>query len=285
MKTPLYVWPLPSLCDVDRLEGGVAVIIDILRASTTIVAALGNGAARVIPCGTVAEAEDVRLRLTPETILLGGERGGIRIRGFDLGNSPSDYTADVVRNRTIAFTTTNGTRALLHCRSARHVIVGAFLNISAVVRFLVEQALPVHLVCAGTDGGITGEDVLFAGAVADRLLRTGPGRVDLDFGAGEPDQAQQVWEPDDASRIAVSFWTQQVTSGSSAIPDGASLRALQLAVRNTRGGRNLAQLGLEQDIADCCRPDVTDLVPGFRRSSDNRITGELTASTGNRNHG
>ena len=103
-------------------------------------------------------------------IILGGERGGLPIPGFDLGNSPAEYTRERVAGKTVVFTTTNGTRAMQRCKQASRVLLGAFVNFSAVCRELggVEQ---VVLVCAGTDGHVTREDTLFAGAVVDDLAR------------------------------------------------------------------------------------------------------------------
>src|SRR5262249_38742437 len=103
----------------------------------------------------------------------GGERGGKRIDGFDLGNSPLEYTRDRLNGKTLVFTTTNGTRAMLHSRQAARILIGAFVNLSALCREL-ESADAVDIVCAGTDRQITREDVLFAGAVGDELGRSRP---------------------------------------------------------------------------------------------------------------
>src|SRR5690606_11896085 len=118
-----------------------AVIIDVLRASTSVSAALQAGAARVIPFATIDDAKRFadKLAAAGEPPLLGGERGGVKIEGFDLGNSPREYTAERVGGRTIAFTTTNGTRALMAAASAARVYMGAYANLNQLSDRLAEQ--------------------------------------------------------------------------------------------------------------------------------------------------
>ena len=269
MASSVSVHLLPDLFQPEQLAGGVAVIIDILRASTTMITALHHGAAAVVPCGTVEQAMHLRRNSGPETrVLLGGERGGIRIEGFDLGNSPADYTADVVDSRILAFTTTNGTRALLRSVQADQIVVGAFVNLSVLVAHLRRKNRPVHLVCAGTDGHITGEDVLFAGAVVDRL------RCRSMCADNDSSIVDETWIPDDSAVIAQSYWRQQSglppeplngaagrgSDDSGIIPDAAGLTA---ALRNTKGGRNLTALGFSDDIELCCRIDSVPALPEY----------------------
>ena len=149
MSREVDVFLLPSHFEPDDLRGGIAVVIDTLRASTTIVAALANGATRVIPCGDVATARQIAGHLPAGTALLGGERKGVRIEGFDLDNSPAAYTAERVQGKTIVFTTTNGTAALLRSQKADRVLIGSFVNRDAVVRVLAADERPAYLVCAG----------------------------------------------------------------------------------------------------------------------------------------
>lgn len=254
----LNVHFVPALLEATSLEGGMAVIIDVLRASSTIITALHNGAQRVIPCGTPDEARLCREKLNGEAVLLGGERGGILIAGFDCGNSPTEYPASHVAGKTIAFTTTNGTRALLKAGAAETILIGAFVNRQAVVDRLHADQRPVHLVCAGTDGEITGEDVLFAGAVVEALQHR---------------QASDLprWKLNDCAGIAQSFWRQSVGDnlhvGS---VDNLSSR-IEAAMRVTHGGRNLCHLGYEDDIRLCSAVDSIDRVPML-----NRATGDLS---------
>src|SRR5690606_7749604 len=127
---------------------------DVLRATTTIVEALAAGAASVAPCLTIDDARQRRAELDGGEAILGGERGGRPIEGFDLGNSPAEYTAQRVSGRSVVLTTTNSTKALLHCRAASEILVAGFVNLSVVVERLrdVSRTLAINIVCAGTDG-------------------------------------------------------------------------------------------------------------------------------------
>jgi 2-phosphosulfolactate phosphatase len=151
------------------------VVFDILRATTSMVAALANGAEAIIPVAEISEALELR-RQRPE-ILLAGERDGLRIRAqqsggvdFHFGNSPREFTAEKVQGKTIAMTTTNGTRALRACAGARTVLVSSFLNLRATYQLLLEQR-PAHLilVCAGTFDEPALEDTLAAGAICEKV--------------------------------------------------------------------------------------------------------------------
>ena len=243
MTTEIQVHLLPDHIPSERLRGGIAVIVDVLRASTTIIHALANDAAGVVPCGTVDEAFAVRESFAADTCLLGGERGGIRIDGFDLSNSPDDYAKSVVQGKTIGFTTTNGTKALLCSDQAEEILIGAFVNFSAVLQRLAAQSKPIHIVCAGTDGVITGEDVLFAGALITAL-----NNGDSDF------------EIDDAGVIAANHWRQECCELSSL--------KIEPALRRAQGGRNLIRLGYDKDIGTA---SMVDSVPVVGFVDDDRV--------------
>lgn len=220
MPRSLFVHLIPSLTTPEELCGSTAVVIDVLRASTTILSALDAGAKAVIPCLEVEEARRATVSL-PRPVLLGGEREGKKIKGFDLDNSPWNYTRDVCEGSHLVFTTTNGTRALESCREASTIHVGAFSNLSALVTTLLMSSTDIHLVCAGTDGEVTLEDVLFAGAVCQRLMSS---TSDLEIG-------------NDAARIALTVPPSNLDQGS-----------LVDLFRVSRGGRNLLELGFERDL-------------------------------------
>jgi 2-phosphosulfolactate phosphatase len=162
------------------LAGVSAVVIDVIRASTTIVTALAHGARAVRPVATPDEARALARRWPGDPALLGGERGGEPPPGFDCGNSPAEYTPERVRGRTVIFTTTNGTRALLAVEGAKQVAVGGFVNASAVVDWLGRQATEVLLVCAGETGRFCLEDAACAGLLVARLWAARPGAVRSD---------------------------------------------------------------------------------------------------------
>ena len=154
----LNVHALPEVVTAEDLAGTTAVVIDVLRATTTIVYALAAGARAVVPCLTIEAAHERAAAMAAGTALLAGERGGLAIPGFDLGNSPTEFTPEQVGGKYVVLTTTNGTKALLHCRAAEQVLVAALANLSALCGVLTDCPR-VELVCAGTDGHVTEEDL------------------------------------------------------------------------------------------------------------------------------
>jgi 2-phosphosulfolactate phosphatase len=237
------VYLLPVLVEPEQLAGKTVVVVDILRATTTIIHALAAGATQVWPCLEIEEARQIAGRLSG-TALLGGERKGGKIPGFDLGNSPLEYTPATVGGKTVVFTTTNGTRALNRCRQARRVLIGAFVNLSAICRELADVD-QIVLLCAGTDGSVTREDTLFAGAVVSELASASGGR--------EPPEASRAPILNDQAEIARDAW-QSAAADFSADPLSRTLRA-------TRGGRNLIGIGQENDIDLAAQIDKFDFVP------------------------
>jgi 2-phosphosulfolactate phosphatase len=225
---------LPGLAPAGRLAGGLAVVIDVLRATTTIVCALAAGCDCVIPCAEVEEARERAGGMRAGKVLLGGERGGRPLPGFDLGNSPLEYTAAVCRGTSLVLTTTNGTRALLRAAEADRVLVGAFVNYSATCEQLRQDPRPVHVVCAGCEGDVALEDALLAGALVDFLCEAGEVRLN------------------DGARLA---WDCFENHG----------RVLQGSLEVSQGGANLRQLGYDEDIKAAAQVDQFTLVPELRR--------------------
>lgn len=207
----------------EKIRGAACVVIDVLRASTTITTALAHGCAGVIPVETPEEARKIAAE---RNCLLGGERGGVRIEGFDFGNSPLEYVAEGVSGRLIAFTTTNGTRAIRACSEAPLVVVASFLNGSAVVRFLNSCEERIIIVCAGTRGAPSIEDTVCGGMLLDRLQ-------------GDRSLAAQE---------AVSLWRTHHR-------DLAGMMK-----RVSTHGKTLVDLGFEQDIEFAAGRDAYDIV-------------------------
>jgi 2-phosphosulfolactate phosphatase len=202
-----------------------------------MVHALAAGCLAVRPCATVEEARALADGLPAGKVLLGGERDGVPLPGFDLGNSPGEYTPAACRGTTVVLTTTNGTRALLHARAAARVLVAAFVNYSAVCEQLRHEARPIHVVCAGNAGQVALEDALLAGALVDFLCDANPeGGVRLDDGA----------------RLA---WDCFEHHG----------QVLEGALRLSAGGARLLELGYDDDVAAAARVDQFALVPGLRQ--------------------
>lgn len=231
--------------------GGVAVVIDVLRASTTMITALASGAAAVWPVADVDEARALARRLGPRAIL-GGERGGVMIEGFALGNSPTEYVRDRIGGHDVVITTTNGTAALAACAAAAETLVGAIVNrraVAAAVRTLAAARglHHAHLVCAGTDGIVTAEDVLAAGAI-------------LDAAAADPGAAADTL--DAAAARALAAFRQVVAAAPGSTLETAAA-ALVAAFRTSPGGANLVELGMASDLPVCARLDAVPIVPGL----------------------
>ncbi len=229
----LFVHLLPHLAPTELLRGGVAVVIDVLRASTTIIHALAAGCTAVLPVAEVEEAREVAGRMRAGKVILGGERGGKPLPGFDLGNSPSEYTCEVCRGAALVLTTTNGTRALLHAGEAERVLIAGFVNFSAVCEQILQEGRPVHILCAGTVGEITLEDVLLAGALVECCHDAG-------------------FVVNDSARLAWDCFEHHGT-------------VVEEALRLSKGGANLMALGYDEDIRDAARIDRFLIVPELQR--------------------
>ncbi|MGB9662098.1 MAG: 2-phosphosulfolactate phosphatase [Moorellaceae bacterium] len=157
----------------DGLNGKTVIIVDTLRATTTIATALEAGCLEIIPVLTPEEAIEMRERLGDERVLLGGERGAVKIPGFDLGNSPLEYTPEVVQGRRIIITTTNGTRAIKRAAGARLPLLAALVNAPAAAAAAVEAGGDVTILCAGTRDHFSLEDFLTAGLLVSELEKRG----------------------------------------------------------------------------------------------------------------
>lgn len=222
---------LPDHVDPDHLRGRVAVVIDVLRATTTITVALENGAGAVVPVGSVDAARLVAHDRAGA--LLCGERGGVRPEGFDLGNSPAEYSRERVGGRDLVLTTTNGTRALHMCSGADTVLAGSVVNLGAVCEALDGLGVDAVLVCSGTDRRVSLEDCLCAGLMAQRL----GGRFELD----------------DSVRLMESAANDLVER----------CAGVEGAVRASFHARRLVDLGFGEDVRDCAMPDRVDCVGEF----------------------
>ncbi len=235
MQREIQVVFIPQLLQPQQLANGTTVVVDVLRATTTIIAAIANGARQVIPAGTIPAALELR-NTRQKTLVLGGERGGVIIPGFDHGNSPLEFTPEVIADRTLVLCTTNGTVAMEHCRDCPKILIGAFVNLSAIATHLAESHHQ-QILCSGTNGVITSEDVLFAGALTEKLIAADPN-------ATLNDQAQ----------IALGWWRDATQTMENGTP-------LHLLLAQGAGGRNLMKLGYHQDIQFCARIDYFTHVP------------------------
>jgi 2-phosphosulfolactate phosphatase len=219
------------------LKGGLAVVIDVLRATTSMIHALAAGAESVRPLGEIDEAFQLAATFRSGRAILGGERQGLPIDGFDFGNSPSSYDERSCRGKTLIMTTTNGTRAILASLDAERVFIAAFPNVSATLGAIVADHRPVHLVCSGTDGRISLEDATLAGSLASSLL------------------AQGYRSGNDEAEIAAGLWIG-VTTGGESLADRLS---------RGRGGRRVRSIGLAADLEAAATVDRFSIVAELHR--------------------
>jgi 2-phosphosulfolactate phosphatase len=236
------VYKLPREVEEQKLVGSTVVVIDVLRATSTICQALASGAREVVPFVEIDEALAAANRAGRENVLLGGERKGLLIEGFDSGNSPTEYMAAAVQGRPVFITTTNGTRALQHARLAKQVIAASFLNLSAVVGSLVD-AEQVDILCAGTDGSETSEDLLLAGAIV--------------YGLAE--RASRPWAINAVGEVARREWEKLVDGAKK--PESSLHEVLTNQLNASLGGQNCIEVGNGADIPFCAQVDLLRVVP------------------------
>ncbi len=218
----------PALLHLFDTKDALVVIIDVFRATSTIAAALHNGAKCVIPVATVPEC--IELGNSIENSITAGERDGKVAEGLQYGNSPSEYPRSFVENRTLVLTTTNGTRLLHMVKDAAIIITGSFLNLTAVCDFVVKQNKNVLLGCAAWKDRFNMEDTLFAGAVIDKV------KDHFTTNCDSVRAAQHLYNTSKGNNI-ISF------------------------LKDSSHYRRLSAYGLEADMEYCATPDLHPVVP------------------------
>lgn len=235
---------------------GAFVVLDVIRATSTIVTALEHGARSVFPVRTADDAARLAQNLGRDAVILCGERKGLPIEGFDLGNSPLEFTDDIVADKALVMTTTNGTNALLAAAELpgpkaaddataqdrerqRRVLVGSFLNLGAVAAAVAGEA-QVTVVCAGKEGRFALEDAVCAGALIQRIEESSDGSAELNDSG------------DAAVALAKRF-----------------TRSVPALLKRTAAGQAIAEIGLADDLAFVAQIDCYQGVPVF---DDRKIT-------------
>lgn len=219
------------------ISSKTVIVIDVLRASSTIVAALSNGCRRVIPVEDIERARQVASGLDSD-VLLCGERGGLRIEGFNLGNSPLDYHSNTVAGKDIVLTTTNGTQAIYAARNSQTLFVGAFLNMSNVVRRSLELGDDIVILCAGRCGTFSLEDSACAGMFVKELYALGSSSIRMRDSALA---AKRLFDSFHGNISSVFYMSEH--------------------------GKILLSLGMERDLDFCALIDVCDAVPVLKIGS------------------
>ncbi len=222
----------PHELEKKELTGKSVVVIDALRATTTMTVGLENGAAAFIPVATVEEARGL-VAANPD-YLLAGERGAIPLEGFHLGNSPRDYRPDKVRGKTIVMTTTNGTRALIAAIGGEEVFIGSFLNLGAVCERLIGAGRNTLVACSGEKGLFCMEDTVCGGAIVERLEKAGIPLIKTDAATSAKILYEQC-EGNVYGMLCTCEW-----------------------------GIYLEGLGLGKDVRVCAQVDSSQIVPIYR---------------------
>ncbi len=222
----------PALLDLYEIKDSIVVVIDVLRATSTIATALYNGATAVIPVDDIAKCINISNAIGGITA---GERDGKIADGLQYGNSPFEYPPEFIKGKTLVLTTTNGTK-LLHmalARGASHIITGSFPNFSAVCEYLITQNKPVILGCAGWKDRVNIEDTLFAGAVIRRIR-------------------DHFSIQDDSSNIAETLYVNAQNDLFGFLKD-----------KNATHYQRLTGFGLEIDLRYCLSPDTANILPFY----------------------
>ncbi len=223
----------PIVADELYFTGKTTVVIDVLRASSTIITALNNGAREVVPVGTIEFAVKVSGGMFGGQTLLGGERNTKKIEGFALGNSPLEYEEKVVNGKSIVFYTTNGTKAITKAKFSEYLFVCSFLNLSTVAKHLVSLNNNVEIICAGRNNFFSLEDTVCAGKLVSEIISLKP---DIEM--------------------------NDSVSASLALNDKFGNNLLEM-LKNTDHGKLLIENGFEEDINFCAQSNICNTIPFY----------------------
>jgi len=228
----IEVYFTPAQLDEIQLKDKNVVVIDVLRASTTIATALHNGAREIIPVSTIESAVKISGSLFGEVTLRAGERNGKMIEGFNLGNSPLEFTEELVRGKSIIFVTTNGSAAIVKGRHAKNLVVASFVNLSPIVEFLAGLRENITVVCAGKGNNFCLEDSVCAGRIINRLAK----------------HLGDELHVDDAGQAAVAL-------------DAAFGKSVIKMLKGSEHGRYLTEIGFGTDLKSCANLDSVPVLP------------------------
>jgi len=219
----------------NQFDDSIVVMIDVLRASSTVCAALNYGAKEVIPSDSLDKAVKIYNSLSKEVRFLGGERNGIKPPGFDAGNSPSEYS--MVKGKSVILSTTNGTKTFQKAKSAKHKIIAAFINLNTVINYIktllgaTDSPKKLYVLCAGTNGRLSYEDVLCAGAIIHDICST----FDIN-------------QITDTADVAKNLFNLHIND-------------LKKFLYTRDHARHLIQLGFESDLDYCFNIDSVNVLP------------------------
>lgn len=213
---------------------GCYVMIDVLRASTVICTALANGAKEIVPFADVEKAQAEKPRIGSDALLC-GEREGVRLPGFDLGNSPSEYTPEMVSGKSLFYASTNGSVALTQAPPSVTTIVAGFVNLTGAAEAIDKVGLTTLIVCAGREGGFSLEDAVCAGALIAKLWEV----------------SEHAEPATDSAYAAQAMWDRYKADPA-------------MALWQSDHGKFLISLGFDSDLAICAATDSIAVVPEMR---------------------
>jgi len=229
-KNRLEVCLSPAIYDKHSDDENLVVIVDILRASSSICAAIHNGVKSILPVATVEEAREMK----QQGYMVASERDGFVLDFADFGNSPFNFTPEIVKGKEIVYSTTNGTRCIHMASHSKAVVIGSFLNISILADWLIRQNSPVLIFCASWKDRFSLEDTVFAGALAERLMQSGKYETICD-----------------AVTASIDLWNLAKTD------------LFGYIQKSAQKGR-LASKGLDDCIEYCLTADQTTVIPAFQ---------------------
>lgn len=233
----INAYPFPSAYFEKRNHNKTVIVVDLLRATTSILEALINGANQVIPTKDVSEARMLAANWGKEGSVLAGESGGLKLAEYDLGNSPLEFTRKMVADKNVLINTTNGTNAILESKNAYRILIGCLRNCDAVAKAALAVGRDILVICAGTEGEASAEDMICAGGILQVIHR----------------ESQTRLEYNDFSLVCSMMY--------SAWKEGkADLHAI-------RHYRRLLDLGFQEDLDYCFTENQTDAVPVYEHGS------------------
>ena len=227
-KKSIKVCLTPALFDLYSDRKSVVVVVDILRATSAMCIAFEKGVEKIIPVSTVEEALDYKYK---ENHILAAERNGKIVSGFDYGNSPLTYLSEDLKGKNLVVTTTNGTKAINIAKKDHQVVIGSFLNLNAITKYLSNLNNDIIILCAGWKNDFCTEDTMFAGTLIEQLMKT-----------------NKFTSNSDSCSVASLIYK-------SAKDDMFSF------LENSQHRKRLAHLNITNDISYCLKKDQTNLIP------------------------
>lgn len=230
---------IPVEMEEQRLSEKSVIVVDVLRASATIAFALQNGAKDIIPVASLDVATDLVQKIGKKFVLLCGERDGKKIEGYDLGNSPFEYESEIIKDKSLVFATTNGSKAIVKSQGGFKVLIGSFINLSSVAEYAFQHQKDIAIVCSGKNNRFSLEDAVCGGMLVQKFLELSGGELEIS----------------DSADACLALFKEHK-------------RSLLKMLEKCEHGKYLSSLGFEKDLLFCSQVDSVPIIPLFE---DGRI--------------